>query len=271
MGSKAPKVSPEQRQLALAQAQGYTEMMGLTRDYYDWQRQQADMLNARGLEEDLFQRGLQQQAMNWAQVDRDRGDRYYQEAYAYDPEADARTNAERWRAEAGAGSQQALSDAQSQLVRNFGRMGVNINSGKALGLANQNQVLGSLGTAANINAAARAGDLAVQAAKAEKLNVRGAAAGRTNPTGYLGMSGQFGLAGLGAAGTGMGAYQTAFGGLNQGFGTAAGLASGANSGFNSIYEQQRARSQSGWGPALGSIVGQGLGIAGGAWLGKAIG
>jgi hypothetical protein len=150
-------------------------------------------------------------------------------------------------------------------------MGVNPNSGKFVGLANQNQVLGSLGVAANVNNAARAGDLAVQAAKAEKLNVRGAASGRANPGSYLGMSGQFGLAGLGAAGTGMDAYGMAFNGLNQGFGTSSNIASGANSGFNSMYEQRRARSQSGWGPALGSIVGQGLGIAGGAWLGKNIG
>jgi hypothetical protein len=249
----------------------YDEMVGLTRDQYDWQRQQADMLNARGWEEAQFNRGLQQRALDWATVDRDRADRYYGEAYAYDPEADARANRDRWRAEAGAQSQQALSEGQGQLTRGLARMGVNPNSGKYVGLANQNQVLGSLGVAANVNNAARAGDLAVQAAKAEKLNVRGAASGRANPGGYLGMSSGFGMTGLGAAGTGMGAYGSAFSGLSQGFGTAMNFANGANQGFDSIYAKDLQRSQSGWGPALGSIAGQGLGIAGGAWLGSKIG
>lgn len=271
MGSKAPKPSPEQRQLALQQAQASQEMMGLTRDYYDWQRQQADTLNARAFEEANFQRGLQERAFNWAEQDRMRGDRFYDEAYAYDPTAMARADAERWRGEAGAQSQQALSDAQGQLTRGLARMGVNPNSGKFVGLANQNQVLGQLGAASNINAAGRAGDLAIRAAEAEKLNVRGMAAGRGSAGSYLGMSGQFGLSGLGAMGTGMNAYGQAFSGLNQGFGTASGLASGANSGFNSIWEQQNARNQSGWGPALGSIAGRALGVAGGAWLGKELG
>lgn len=271
MGSRAPKVSPEQRQLALQQAKWASDMAGLSRDYYNWQRQQADVLNARALEEANFQRGLQQRAFDWATVDRDRGDRFYREAYAYDPTAAARADAERWRGEAGAQSQQALSDAQGQLTRGLARMGVNPNSGRFVSLANQNQVLGQLGAASNINAASRAGDLAVRAAEAEKLNVRGMAAGRGSPGSYLGMSGQFGLAGLGATGTGVDAYGQAFSGLNQGFGTAGGLASGANSGFNSIWEQQNARNQSGWRSALGSLAGQALGIAGGAWLGRRLG
>lgn len=255
---KAPKVDPSQVALNNAQVAAFGEQMKLNREQFDFQKQNAEQIYATGLREQARQNELADTAFEWAQIDRERGDRFYDEAYAYDPEADARANAEQWRGDAAANSQQQVSSGMGQLARGLQRIGVNPNSGKYVGLSRQSQVEGSLGTAANINNAARAGDLAVQAAKAEKLNVRGAAAGRGTAGSYLGMTGNFGLAGLGAGGAGFNAFDQAYAGQNRGAGVAQGFASNANSGFNSIYQQKLERSQSG-GSGIGGLVG---GIAG---------
>lgn len=264
MGSKqkAPKPDPSQIRLNNAMADAMYEQQGLNRDYLTMQRQMADQQYSLGLQESNRQRMLADQSLAWANEDRARQDEFRDEAYAYDPTGDARANAAQWRNEAGAQSQQAVSDGMGQLGRGLQRMGVNPNSGKYAALNQQAQIQGALGNAANINAASRAGDLAIQAAKAEKLNTRAMANGMNNAGGYLGMTSGFGLAGLGASGAGMNANSMAWQGFNQGQGVAQGWGGQATQGFNSVYQQNLNRSQSGgggWGAALGGIAGNVLG------------
>jgi hypothetical protein len=264
MGSKqkAPKVDPSQVRLNNAQADAMYKQQGLNEDIFNWQRQQADQQYAFGLQEFNRQNQLADTAQGWAMEDRLRQDEFRDEAYAYDPTGDARANADQWRNEAMAQSQQSVSDGMGQLGRGLQRMGVNPNSGKYAALNKQAQVTGALGTAANVNAASRAGDLAIQAAKAEKLNTRAMANGMNNAGGYLGMTSGFGLAGLGASGAGMNAMSQAWQGHNQGAGVAQGWGAGATSGFNSVAQQRQFASQNqggGWGEALGGIAG---GLAG---------
>lgn len=275
MKKKAPKVDKSQVALNNAQVAAFGEQMKLNREQFDFQKQNAEQIYATGLREQARQNELADTAMGWAKTDRERGDRFYDEAYAYDPEVDARANAEEWRNDAGATSQQAVSSGMGQLARGLQRVGVNPNSGKYIGLNTQAQIEGSLGTASNINSAARAGDMAIAAAKAEKLNVRGNAAGRGSAGSYLGMTGNFGIAGLGAGSAGFGAYDQAYAGQNRGAGVAQGFASGAGAGFDSVFKQRMARSQSGggFGALVGGVAGSffgGAGSAAGNAFGKGI-
>lgn len=138
----------------------------------------------------------------WALQDRQRGDAAYQAAMDYDPVGDARNNAARWLHDADTNFNQAYSGVQASAARDMARRGLNP---AAMG----NSLVAAAAARANASAQAqRAGDMAVQGAKAEKLNVIQAAAGRSNPMAGMGLAMQ-------AAGGGMQGMNFAQGSMGQ--------------------------------------------------------
>lgn len=273
MGSRDRAPAPDPRQLALAARQQglMEEEFAFNRDTFNntllpMAIQQQEL----GMQAYEDQRRLQDISLGWAQQDRARGEaalgdyeRSLNQRYSDAGISEARGLAT-------AEAQQGVSEGQGQLTRQMGRMGINPNSGRYASLANQNQIAGSL-------AAAQAGSIADRAMRAEGLQMRGnlAAARSGNASGFLGMSGGFGSAALGASGAGMGAYQSALGSRAAGQQLGLGFGNAANSGYNSYFGNQMAQYNAnqaggGWGDALGSIVGTGVGMfAGGLGQGYA--
>lgn len=276
MGSKkAPPPDPAQQALAYAQADAMKEQLGLTRDYYGWAKQQAEIDRQRGDEQFNWYRGLQDEAM-----DRSRrlDDRYWnttakQEDQFYNMVDQYDTAAERDRI-AGAAMSDVEGAAQASrlgLGREIAARGLNSGSGAYLGALADNATDFSLAKAAAATAS--------QAASREKgFNLRAMAAGlggnlQGASAGYLGQAGDAAGAGLNAGTQGLRSAATAWSGLNQGMTGAMNWGGSANSTFNSLndYNIQRAKTGgSGLGSIFGGIAGSFLGPVGGSF-GSALG
>jgi hypothetical protein len=276
MGSqKAPKPSKEQNQLAKAQADAMYEQTALSKDYYAWARQQAEIDRQRGDEQFDYYRGLQDEARGRAQK---LDDRYWnttakQEDAFYDAVNKYDTGAERDRM-AGA----AMSDIEgaAELGRGAWSRGM---AARGLNAGSSASILGLMDGEQETALAKAAAATASQAAAREKgFNLRAMAAGLGGNTqgmsgNYLAQAGGFGGDALQAGTQGLKSASAAWSGLNQGMGTAIGWGSSANSTFNSINQANAARAQSsggGIGGLIGGIAGSFMGPAGGM-LGKQFG
>lgn len=268
MGQSAPKASGEQRALFSAQAEAMRRMMDLTEDYYAAQSPRDEILFREALEDRNFNQEASRLGLDWAKQDRQKYDDFYALSQAYDPENAARLNAANWRTDADTTANAMISNATEQMNRGLTRRGIAPNSGAFAALNNQTALEGAKIRAGAVNNAIRAGDLAIEAAKAEKLNVMGVASGRANAGGMLGLSSNLGAAGLASLGTGINQFGRSFGAVNQGYGTAGQLGAYANQTADSIAQQDYRASQTGAGAMLGNILSQGAGIASGIWLGK---
>jgi hypothetical protein len=136
-----------------------------------------EMLRQAKIGQEQYELGRQ-----WGIEDRARGDAYYNAAMAYDPEATARENANRAVSTAGNDFNLNYGRKQNEMLRAMGLRGL---SAAALG----NNLVAAAAARSNAqNQAVRAGDTAIAAARAEKLNVHANAAGRANPMAGMGLA-----------------------------------------------------------------------------------
>lgn len=279
MGSKkTPPPDPAQQELARAQVSNMQEQSAMSKEQYAWMKQMAESQQTRGDEQFAFQRGLAETSQANAVQDRQFFyDTTGQQVRAFNDEVN-NYNA------AGMGDQmagRAMTDIEGQLAAgraNFGRAmsvrGLNAGSPAAMAMMMDQELDGSL-------AKAGAATMARDAARREGLQLRSAAAGLGSAFGGMSMSGMgqasgMGMQSLGAGSAGLSAAGAAGSSFNQGMAGAAGWGAGANSTFNSVAQQNAARSQSsgGLGSALGSIAGAAIGsFAGpmGSQLGASLG
>lgn len=152
-------------------------------------RVMAEMERSGRISEESYQLGRR-----WAEEDRSRQDDFYDMAAEYDPESDARAMATGLKGRAANDFDVNYQGVMGSAIRGLSRTG---RSASALtpDLAGM-----ALAKTKLMTDAERAGLMAVQAAKAEKLNVMGAASGRANPGAGMGLAMQG--AGFGMQGTG---------------------------------------------------------------------
>ena len=190
----------------------------------------------------------------WATQDRARLDKYYDEAYAYDPEETARKNAERWRGDAVNEFNRNYSNIQNQAVRGLMR------SGRSNAMIAPDLIAAA---AAKTNASAsaiRAGDMASAAARAERLNVRANASGRSNPMAGMGLAMQgagMGMQGMNFAQGGMGQNSSMF---NAGMGSAM-QANGSLMNYGLSQQQMQMQAGMANAQATQQLIGAGMGAA----------
>ncbi len=190
----------------------------------------------------------------WGVEDRARGDAYYNAAMAYDPEGAAKANAERWRGDAVNEFNRNYSNAQNQMVRGLMR------SGRSTAALGNNLVAAAAAKTNASNQAIRAGDMAIRAAQAEKLNVHANAAGRSNPMAGMGLAMQ--SAGMGMQG--MNFAQGSVGQNNSMFNAGMGSAMQGNSSvMNYGLGQQQLQMQANMANAQGNqqLLGMGMSAA----------
>ena len=192
----------------------------------------------------------------WAREDRGRADRFYDMADAYDPVTSARTMATGLKDRSVAEFQQNADGAREQAVRGLALRGKS--AGASGALAGRYAIDMALGKTQVANNAERAGLMAVEAAKAEKLNVMGGASGRFNPG--AGMSLAMGGAGMGMQGIGF--AQGSRAGNDSSWGSGMGMAQrgwgevGASGDRQQQMKYDAGRTNAGaFNSALGAVVG----------------
>jgi hypothetical protein len=279
MGSKkAPPPDPAQQELARAQAAAMTRQQDMSEEQFKQMMDMANVDRQRGDEQFNWYKGLQDEAMTRSKRLDDRywdttakqEDQFYKTVNEYD------TAAERDRM-AGA----AMSDIEAASERGKGAIGrasaargLNMGSPAALGMmidSNTDTSLAKAAAATASQAAAREKGFMLRAQAAGLAgNLNGASAG------YMGQASGAGGDALAAGSTGLKSNLAAWGGYNQGMGTAQGWGNGASSTYNSLNNYNLGRSQSGsnpWGKIVGGIAGSFFGPIGasvGAGLGDAM-
>lgn len=258
---KAPKPSAEQNQLAKAQADATYAQMAFNKDQFDWMKGMAQRQQQLGEDTYQWQRGLADEA---AARSRKYDDLYDatsgKQLRAFSDAVDAYdTGAERDRMSGRAmvDIEDALQRGQAGLGRDLAARGLNAGSPAAIAAMMDASTQGALAKGA-------AATMAQEAARREGLQLRAQAAGLGSGTGALaqgslGQASGFDLSGLSASGTGLNAANMAGSGYNQGQNTAIGWGNSASSTYNSLWQQNAARSQSGGLSGLGGLVG---GVAG---------
>lgn len=265
MGSKkSPPPDPAQQALAYAQVRAMDDQLAMSKEEFEFMKTYATEQAAKGDEQWAYNKELQ----DAARARSDRYDQRYWDTTAKQEDAFYKhvdnfdTAQERTRL-----GSRAIADVEGQVEIGRGAMsrglaarGINAGSAAAISAYGDMEFGGAL-------AKAGAATMAEEAARREGMQLRAQAAGLGGNTSgaaasYLGAAGNFGDAALDASGTGLRARAGAFGAYNGGAGVAQGWGAGANSSFNSTWQQQNAHDTSGgldWGGMLGTVVGSAAG------------